>query len=167
MMDFSSILKRLPHRYPMLLVDRVVEVRPGQSLTAIKAIAASEYAYSGTFPAGTPDDGAYPLSLIVESFCQAAALLASVTKYPEPVLSPEPVPYLPLALLGGVYGCVFRGKAYPGDVLTHHVRLQKEYEDAVVCEGEVVVRREEIVRLDSVVISMKSVAFVRSVQERE
>lgn len=62
----------LPHRYPMLLVDRVVEIRPDQSITAIKAVSMNEGFFQGHFP-GRP---IMPGVLIVEALAQAAGVLA-------------------------------------------------------------------------------------------
>jgi 3-hydroxyacyl-[acyl-carrier-protein] dehydratase len=62
----------LPHRYPMLLVDRVVEIRPDQSITAVKAVSMNEGFFQGHFP-GRP---IMPGVLIVEALAQAAGVLA-------------------------------------------------------------------------------------------
>ena len=62
----------LPHRYPMLLVDRVVEIRPDQSITAVKAVSMTEGFFQGHFP-GRP---IMPGVLIVEALAQAAGVLA-------------------------------------------------------------------------------------------
>ena len=62
----------MPHRYPMLLVDRVVEIRPDQSITAVKAVSMNEGFFQGHFP-GRP---IMPGVLIVEALAQAAGVLA-------------------------------------------------------------------------------------------
>jgi 3-hydroxyacyl-[acyl-carrier-protein] dehydratase len=62
----------LPHRYPMLLVDRVVQIVPDQSITAIKAVSMNEGFFQGHFP-GRP---IMPGVLIVEALAQAAGVLA-------------------------------------------------------------------------------------------
>jgi 3-hydroxyacyl-[acyl-carrier-protein] dehydratase len=72
MMDIREIEQILPHRYPFLLVDRVVEVVPGQKLIAYKNVSINEPFFSGHFP-GHP---VMPGVLIVEALAQAAALLA-------------------------------------------------------------------------------------------
>jgi 3-hydroxyacyl-[acyl-carrier-protein] dehydratase len=72
MMDIREIEEILPHRYPFLLVDRVVEVVPGQKLIAYKNVTVNEPFFSGHFP-GHP---VMPGVLIVEALAQASALLA-------------------------------------------------------------------------------------------
>lgn len=71
-LDVRRVMAALPHRYPMLLVDRVVEIRPDQSITAIKAVSMNEGFFQGHFP-GRP---IMPGVLIVEALAQAAGVLA-------------------------------------------------------------------------------------------
>jgi 3-hydroxyacyl-[acyl-carrier-protein] dehydratase len=74
-MDIRGILAALPHRYPMLLVDRVEELIPDQSIRAIKAVTINEPFFQGHFP-GRP---IMPGVLIVEALAQAAGVLAIET----------------------------------------------------------------------------------------
>jgi 3-hydroxyacyl-[acyl-carrier-protein] dehydratase len=71
-MDVRAILARLPHRYPMLLVDRVLELVPEERIVAIKAVSVNEPFFQGHFP-GRP---IMPGVLIVEALAQAAGVLA-------------------------------------------------------------------------------------------
>ena len=71
-MDIQEIKEYLPHRYPFLLVDRVLEVEPGQRLLAIKNVTANEPFFTGHFPK-TP---IMPGVLIIEALAQATGLLA-------------------------------------------------------------------------------------------
>jgi 3-hydroxyacyl-[acyl-carrier-protein] dehydratase len=71
-MDIRAVLAALPHRYPMLLVDRVEEIVPDQSIRAIKAVTINEPFFQGHFP-GRP---IMPGVLIVEALAQAAGVLA-------------------------------------------------------------------------------------------
>lgn len=71
-LDIKWVMAALPHRYPMLLVDRVVEILPDQSITAIKAVSMNEGFFQGHFP-GRP---IMPGVLIVEALAQAAGVLA-------------------------------------------------------------------------------------------
>jgi 3-hydroxyacyl-[acyl-carrier-protein] dehydratase len=73
--DIRKILSALPHRYPMLLVDRVVAMAPGRSLHAVKAVSFNEGFFQGHFP-GRP---IMPGVLIVEALAQAAGILAIET----------------------------------------------------------------------------------------
>lgn len=73
--DITRILKALPHRYPMLLVDRVAELKKGEEITAIKAVSFNEGFFQGHFP-GRP---IMPGVLQVEALAQAAGILAVET----------------------------------------------------------------------------------------
>ena len=70
--DIRAVLAALPHRYPMLLVDRIEEIVPDQSIRAIKAVTFNEPFFQGHFP-GRP---IMPGVLIVEALAQAAGVLA-------------------------------------------------------------------------------------------
>jgi len=78
-LDINEILKRLPHRYPFLLVDRVLEIRPGESIRALKNVTYNEPFFPGHFP-GRP---LLPGVIIIEALAQAAGILcfasASIT----------------------------------------------------------------------------------------
>jgi 3-hydroxyacyl-[acyl-carrier-protein] dehydratase len=71
-LDIRAVMAALPHRYPMLLVDRVIELVPDQSIRAIKAVSINEDFFNGHFP-GRP---IMPGVLIVEALAQAAGILA-------------------------------------------------------------------------------------------
>ena len=73
--DIARILNALPHRYPMLLVDRVAELNVGESITAIKAVSFNESFFQGHFP-GRP---IMPGVLQIEALAQAAGILAVET----------------------------------------------------------------------------------------
>lgn len=71
-LDIKQILERLPHRYPMLLIDRVVEMYPGKSIVAIKNVSINEPYFPGHFP----HHPVMPGVLILEAMAQAAALFS-------------------------------------------------------------------------------------------
>lgn len=71
-LDVRRVMAALPHRYPLLLVDRVEQIIPDQSITAIKAVSMNEQFFQGHFP-GRP---IMPGVLIVEALAQAAGVLA-------------------------------------------------------------------------------------------
>ena len=74
-LDINEILRKLPHRYPIILVDRVLELVPGERILALKNVTINEPYFSGHFP-GHP---VMPGVLIIESLAQACAILAFVT----------------------------------------------------------------------------------------
>ncbi|MFA5610498.1 MAG: 3-hydroxyacyl-ACP dehydratase FabZ, partial [Alcaligenes sp.] len=71
-LDIRQIMDRLPHRYPMLLVDRVLELVPGKSIVAIKNVSMNEPFFTGHFP----HMPVMPGVLIIEAMAQAAALFS-------------------------------------------------------------------------------------------
>lgn len=81
MMDVNEIRRYLPHRYPFLLVDRVVELTPGESIVAYKNVTVNEPFFNGHFP----DHPVMPGVLIIEAMAQAAGILGFKTmdKTPE------------------------------------------------------------------------------------
>ncbi|MFP2910894.1 3-hydroxyacyl-ACP dehydratase FabZ [Pyxidicoccus sp. 3LFB2] len=105
MMDILEIQNLLPHRYPFLLVDRVVEIVPGQKLTAYKNVTINEPFFNGHFP-GHP---VMPGVLILEALAQASAILAYKSENMDPS---QKVTYLM-----GVDGARFRKPVVPGDRL--------------------------------------------------
>ncbi len=104
-MDIGEILNLLPHRYPFLLVDRVVEIVAGQKLTAYKNVTINEPFFNGHFP-GHP---VMPGVLILEALAQATAILAYRSENMDPARK--------LTYLMGVDGARFRKPVLPGDRL--------------------------------------------------
>lgn len=80
-MDIYEVLRRLPHRYPMLLVDRVLECNSGKSIRAVKNVSMNEPFFTGHFP----HRPVMPGVMILEALAQAAGILAFVTAgvYPD------------------------------------------------------------------------------------
>jgi len=74
-MDIAAVMKQLPHRFPMLLVDRVIECIPGKSIHAIKNVSMNEPFFSGHFP----HRPVMPGVMILEALAQAAGILAFKT----------------------------------------------------------------------------------------
>jgi len=105
-MDVTEISKILPHRYPFLLVDRVIEYTPGEKLTGYKNVTLNEPFFGGHFP-GHP---VMPGVLILEALAQACALLAYKTAKLD---ASQLVVYLM-----AIDGAKFRKPVVPGDRLT-------------------------------------------------
>ncbi len=75
MMDVIEVRKYLPHRYPFLLVDRVVELTPGESIVAYKNLTVNEQFFEGHFP----DQPVFPGVMLLEAMAQAAGILGFKT----------------------------------------------------------------------------------------
>jgi len=105
-MDVSAIHQLLPHRYPFLLVDRVVEFEREKRLVAFKNVTANEQFFQGHFP-GHP---VMPGVLILEALAQACALLAFKSGGHHPDAT--------VVYLMGIDGARFRKPVVPGDRLT-------------------------------------------------
>ncbi|HNN86964.1 MAG TPA: 3-hydroxyacyl-ACP dehydratase FabZ, partial [Pseudomonadales bacterium] len=80
MMDVKEIREYLPHRYPFLLVDRVVELKEGESIVAFKNITINEAIFNGHFP----EIPVFPGVLIIEAMAQAAGILGFKTMNKKP-----------------------------------------------------------------------------------
>ena len=111
--DIHKILEYLPHRYPFLLVDRVLECVPGERLVAIKNVTINEPFFMGHFPLRPVMPGV----LIIEAMAQATGLLAFRTRG----LPPKNVLYY----LVGVHNAKFRRPVEPGDQLLITVRIER------------------------------------------
>jgi 3-hydroxyacyl-[acyl-carrier-protein] dehydratase len=115
LMDVIEIRQFLAHRYPFLLVDRVIQLEKGKSLTAIKNVTANEPFFTGHFP----QKPIMPGELIIEAMAQATGLLSFRT------LSDEPRSDL-LFVLVGVDKVKFKQQVIPGDQLELHAELIRQ-----------------------------------------
>lgn len=113
-MNIVEIMKYLPHRYPFLLVDRVLECVPGESVVAIKNVTINEPFFVGHFP----HHPVMPGVLIIEAMAQAAGILAFRTLERPP--GDDMVIYFV-----GMDEVRFKRPVVPGDTLTFKVRLIK------------------------------------------
>ena len=114
MMDIYQILKQLPHRYPILLVDRVLEIEKGVRIKALKNVSVNEPYFSGHFPSRPVMPGV----LMLEALAQAAALLAFDTLGETP--DEKTVYYF-----AGIDGARFKRPVEPGDQLILEVELDR------------------------------------------
>lgn len=103
-MDIEGIREHLPHRYPFLLVDRVVELTPGESIEAYKNLSINEPYFDGHFP-GNP---VFPGVLLVEAMAQAAGILGFKTMGKTPADGS-------IYYLVGVDNLRFKRPCVPGD----------------------------------------------------
>ncbi|MCP3666149.1 MAG: 3-hydroxyacyl-ACP dehydratase FabZ [Gammaproteobacteria bacterium] len=114
MLDIYRILKLLPHRYPMLLVDRVIEFEKDVRLVAIKNVTINEPFFNGHFPIKPVMPGV----LIIEAMAQATGLLAAESH-------PENVSDNSIYLFVGIDKARFKRPVEPGDQLEMEVVLNK------------------------------------------
>ena len=111
-MDIGEILKYLPHRYPMLLIDRVVEIQRGESLVALKNVSYNEPYFQGHFP----NRPVMPAVIILEAMAQATGIL--VLRSMEKLPNEKSIYYFV-----GIDGARFRRPVEPGDQLRIEVKL--------------------------------------------
>ena len=109
--EAAQIMRILPHRYPFLLIDRVIELERGRRVVAVKNVTANEPQFTGHFP-GRP---IMPGVLMVEAMAQAGAV--AVLSLPENRGK--------LALFAGIDECRFRRTVLPGDTLRIEVTVDK------------------------------------------
>jgi 3-hydroxyacyl-[acyl-carrier-protein] dehydratase len=135
-LDISKVMELLPHRYPFLLVDRVIEIEQGRSLSAIKNVTINEPFFQGHFP----DQPIMPGVLILEAMAQATGLLA-FSEMGEAHKSK-------LYMLVGIDKSRFRGQVVPGDQLELKVTLKRNmrgigiFECRACVDGELVAEAE-------------------------
>ncbi|MCM2387941.1 3-hydroxyacyl-ACP dehydratase FabZ family protein [Streptomyces albipurpureus] len=149
MLTISAIKKVLPHRYPMLLVDRVDELVPGERLVAVKAITCNEPWYQDLAEDAGDEEHAYPQTLLIESWCQAAGVLAAWDKPNPDVMSGQ------VMLFGSISDVVLHRPVLPGEVLQHRVRLVRALSDTVIFEGECLSDGETVMEVGRVVMAMR------------
>lgn len=114
-MDIHEILRYLPHRYPIILVDRVLEVNPPNRIVALKNVSINEPVFMGHFPH-------YPVMpgvLIIEALAQAAAILSFAALGKQ--VDSNSVYYF-----AGIDNARFKRPVGPGDQLRLEVELQRE-----------------------------------------
>ncbi|MCG9696155.1 3-hydroxyacyl-ACP dehydratase FabZ [Shewanella sp. Isolate11] len=144
-MDIKEILKFLPHRYPFLLIDRVLDFTPGETLHAIKNVTINEPFFQGHFPVAPVMPGV----LILEAMAQATGLLAFKTMSDTP--SSDALYYF-----AGIDNARFKRVVEPGDQLHFEVKMIKErrgigvftgearVDGELVCSAEIMCARREI-----------------------
>lgn len=139
MIDIRRILEVMPHRYPFLLVDRILEVEPGRRIVGLKNVTINEPFFPGHFP-GAP---VMPGVLIIETMAQVAGLM---------LMDTIPDPQAKLLFFLGIDNARFRRPVVPGDQLrceleviqargpTFKVRGRALVDGAVVAEAEMLAR---------------------------
>lgn len=142
--DIQEIMALLPHRYPMLLVDKVIDYEPGKYLHAIKNVTANEPIFTGHFP----EQPIFPGVMILEAMAQATGLLGFKTTQGRADNE--------LYLFAAIDNARFKQPVYPGDTMHLHVDFIKErrnlwkfnceakVDGKVVCTAELMCARREL-----------------------
>ncbi|MGD8367230.1 MAG: 3-hydroxyacyl-ACP dehydratase FabZ [Desulfobacterales bacterium] len=121
--DIEKIMSLLPHRYPFLLVDRVLELEPGKRLKALKNVTINEPFFVGHFPSAPIMPGV----LIVEAMAQAGGVLVFASAPPE--VAGRPIYFMAIDKVR------FRRPVVPGDQLIFSVEIIKQRSKAVKLAG--------------------------------
>ena len=124
-MDVHEIMRQLPHRFPFLLIDSVLECNPGENLVALKNVTINEPFFPGHFP----QKPVMPGVLIMEAMAQATGILAFNT---EPSLVGENALYY----FAGMDKARFKRPVEPGDQLIIEVRLKRKLRGVWMFSGE-------------------------------
>ncbi len=144
-MDINEIMEHLPHRYPFLLVDKVLDYRVGESLVAVKNVSVNEPCFTGHFP----HRPVFPGVLILEALAQATGLLAFKTMNTKPTESS-------LYYFVGIDKARFKRPVVPGDQVELHVAIVKrkrdmwkftaeaKVDDKVVCSADLLCAQKDI-----------------------
>ncbi len=128
MLDVIEIQKILPHRFPFLLIDRVLELEEGKFIDAFKNVSISENVFQGHFP-GHP---IYPGVMIVEGMAQAGGILAfkSLSEEDQEDIENKVVYFM------SIDKCKFRSPVRPGDRLEYKVSVIKHRGNIWMLKGE-------------------------------
>lgn len=146
-LDIHEVMQHLPHRFPFLLVDRVVSFEPGVQIHAYKNVTINEPFFTGHFP----NQPVMPGVLIIEALAQAAGILSFKTMGEKP--DEDSIFYLV-----GVDGARFKKPVMPGDQLHLYVKIERQLrgiwkfkaqarvDDKIVTEADLMCAKREIER---------------------
>ena len=135
-MDIQEILRHLPHRYPFLMIDRIIEVNGNESAIGIKNVTLNEPIFQGHFP-GEP---VFPGVLIIEGMAQTAGAIA--------IAAGTGAGQDHIVYLLTVDKCKFRKPARPGDRIEYHIRKIRHrmtmgwFEAKAIVDGVVIAEAE-------------------------
>ncbi|HXP32127.1 MAG TPA: 3-hydroxyacyl-ACP dehydratase FabZ [Stellaceae bacterium] len=125
--DIQRIMEMIPHRYPFLMIDRVVDVTPGECATGIKNVSINEFFFQGHFPRRPVMPGV----LLIEAMAQTAAVLVVRTLGPESEGK--------LVYFMAIDNARFRRPVFPGDQLAVKVTRQRNRGNVWKFEGQATV----------------------------
>ncbi len=130
MTDINAILKTLPHRYPFLMVDRILEIEPGRRIVGLKNVTVNEPCFQGHFP----EYPIFPGVLILEAMAQTGGICVLAT-------DPEKAPKKNL-FFSSINKARFRKPVIPGDQILIKMELLKHKGNFWVFEGKATVNDE-------------------------
>jgi 3-hydroxyacyl-[acyl-carrier-protein] dehydratase len=133
LIDIHRIMRDIPHRFPFLMLDRVVDVVPNVSAIGVKNVSANEHFFEGHFP----NHPVMPGVLIIESMAQTAAVLVVETLGPESAGK--------LVYFMSIEGAKFRRPVVPGDQLRIHIVKERSRANVWKFQG--------IARVDGVTVA--------------
>lgn len=136
--DMCAILDVLPHRYPFLHVDRILDIIPGKKITTLKNITASDYVYWGR-----ETGAAFPETIMIEALAQSAAILG---------IQQFKTPGVPL--FGSVSGAVFYRNVYPGDQLIMEAYVEKVVSNSGVIRGKISAGNHVVCTIESLIYTV-------------
>ena len=139
-LDIMKILERLPHRYPFLLVDRVLECRAGHSIRALKNVTYNEPFFPGHFPTRPVMPGV----MIIEALAQTAGILAFVTSGIVPNATTR-------FYFVGIDKARFRKPVEPGDQLLLSAQLERSFKGIWRFSTVALVGEDEVAHADMMV----------------
>lgn len=146
MLTPAEVRATLPHRYPMLLVDRVLDLTEDR-IRAVKAVTLNEPWYARLDEHPAPDELAYPDFLLIESWTQTAGILAK--RLAGGAADGQ------VMLFGSMSGIEFHRRAFPGDTVEHHARLQRAVDDTMMFEGESTVGGEPLMTMGGITMAFR------------
>jgi 3-hydroxyacyl-[acyl-carrier-protein] dehydratase len=141
-MEFQEVKNHLKQRFPMLMVDRVLELEPGKRIKALKNVTGSEIQFLGHFP----DFAVMPGTLIVEAFGQSASLLFSH----DTGLGLKPGEFM---VLGVINDMRFLVPVLPGQTMIMEVNIVKMVPSAALVEGTV--------KVNDTIVAQGKLSFAR------
>jgi len=148
-MDIHEILEHLPHRYPFVLIDRIVSMELGKEITALKNVTINEPFFPGHFP----HHPVMPGVLIVEAMAQAAAVLSFKTMGAKP--SDDSVYYF-----AGIDSARFKKPVSPGDQIILNVKIDR------ILKG--IWKYSGVARVDGVVVAeAEMMCILKTIEKKE
>jgi 3-hydroxyacyl-[acyl-carrier-protein] dehydratase len=151
-----EIERIIPHRPPFRLVDEIVEVRPGEGLTAVKRVGEAEAAHRWLVETAEAPEDVYPIGLVMESWAQSAVVLCCWDQPNPDVLTGM------VELAVGFADVELLEPVRPGDRLEHRVRLVKMIDDVATLAGTSHVGDRTVARIGEFIVAMRPVEVLRA-----